>query len=190
MMYARGNQNLDIAQNRADIVSSKFDQQMRGHAVWNGANNDTGTYYGDKFIQVPDPQCQQTNRPDSMGFNLFSSCALSAIAMRNPDGTTEIVLQNPLPGRRGNMPFSLEAPGKWKFDANLSKSFRISEGKTLQFRLDATNVLNHPDLADPVPQTGQSINTPGITFGQIPTKGGSGSGAAPRAFQAQLRLQF
>src|SRR5262245_4202522 len=31
---------------------------------------------------------------------------------------------------------------------------------------------------------GQSINTGGIIFGQIPTKGGSGSGALPRNFNA------
>jgi hypothetical protein len=56
--------------------------------------------------------------------------------------------------------------------------------------LDALNVLNHPDLADPQPQTGQSINTGGILFGQIPTKGGSGSGALPRNFNLSLRLDF
>jgi hypothetical protein len=39
-------------------------------------------------------------------------------------------------------------------------------------------------------QTGQSINTAGILFGQIPTKGGSGTGGLPRSFQVQLRLDF
>jgi hypothetical protein len=170
-----------------------FDQEMKGHAVWNGPNNDSGLYYGDKFMFVPDPQCQLTNRTDSMGFNLFTngSCALNALALKNSDGTAgPIVVQNPLPGSRGNMPFSLVAPGKWKFDANLSKTVRLTESKTLQIRFDAQNVLNHPDLADPQPQTGQTINTPGIIFGQIPTKGGSGSGNAPRSFQGQVRLNF
>jgi hypothetical protein len=51
-------------------------------------------------------------------------------------------------------------------------------------------VLNHADIADPTPQTGQTINTPGLTWGQIPTKGGSGSGAAQRSFQATLRFSF
>jgi Carboxypeptidase regulatory-like domain len=192
MLYATGNQNLDSAQNRADIVSPLFDQAMKGHLVWDGPNNSSGLYYGDKFNFVPDPQCQITNHADSMGFNLFSngSCTLQAVTMRQPDGSTPIVLQNPLPGHRGNMPFSLEAPGKWKFDANLSKRFRLTESKSLQFRLDALNVLNHPDLADPQPQTGQSINTGGILFGQIPTKGGSGSGALPRNFNLSLRLDF
>jgi hypothetical protein len=193
MLYATGNQNLDSAQNRVDIVSPLFDQNMKGHVVWNGPNHNSGLYYDDKFVFVPDPQCQLTNHTDLNGFNLFAngSCTLNAVALKNPDGTAgPIVLQNPLPGHRGNMPFSLEAPGKWKFDANLSKRFRITETKSLQFRLDALNVLNHPDLADPQPQTGQSINTAGIIFGQIPTKGGSGSGALPRNFQLQLRLDF
>jgi hypothetical protein len=192
MLYATGNQNLDSAQNRVDIVSPSFDQAMKGHVVWNGPGSNTGLYYGDKAAFVPDPQCQITNHTDTNGFNLFTngSCTLQAVAMKNSDGTSAIVLQNPLPGHRGNMPFSLEAPGKWKFDANLSKRIRLTESKSLQFRLDAQNVLNHADLADPQPQTGQSINTNGITFGQIPSKGGSGSGALPRSFQLMLRLEF
>ena len=192
MLYATGNQNLDSAQNRANIVSPLFDQEMKGKAVWNGPGNNSGLYYGDQFGFVQDPQCQITNRTDSMGFNLFAngSCTLQAVTMKQGDGSAPIVLANPLPGNRGNMPFSLEAPGKWKFDANLSKRFRLTESKTLQFRLDAQNVMNHADLADPQPQTGQSINSAGLIFGQIPTKGGSGSGALPRSFQLQLRLEF
>jgi hypothetical protein len=176
-------------------VSSKFDAGMRGHVVWNGANNNSGLYYGDGFVQIIDPQCQVTNKTDSMGFNLFvnGSCGLNAIALKNPDGTSgDIVLQNSIPGRMGNAPFKLEAPGKWKFDANISKAFRLSESKSLQLRVDVENVLNHPDVGDPQPSTagGQSINTDGIIFGQIPTKGAAGSGASPRAFQAQLRFSF
>jgi hypothetical protein len=190
MLYATGNQNLDSAQNRVNIVSPLFDQEMRGHLEWNGPANNSGLYYGDKFAFTQDPQCQLTNKADSMGFNLFSNCTLQAVTMKQADGSTPIVLANPLPGNRGNMPFSLEAPGKWKFDANLSKRFRLTEAKSLTFRLDALNVLNHPDLADPLPQTGQSINTAGITFGQILTKGGSGSGALPRNFNLSLRLDF
>ena len=192
MLYATGNQNLDSAQNRANIVSPLFDQEMKGHVAWNGPNNNSGLYYGDQFGFVQDPQCQLTNRTDSMGFNLYAnqSCTLQAVTMTGPDGKATIVLQNPLPGERGNMPFSLEAPGKWKFDANLSKRIRLSESKSLTFRIDAQNVLNHPDLADPQPQTGQSINTAGIIYGQVPSKGGSGSGALPRSFQLMLRLDF
>jgi hypothetical protein len=169
MFYAGGNQNLDGGQNRADVVSTLFDTHMKGHAEWNGA---TGSYYGvNKYAQVTDPQCSATgpvNHTDTMGVNLVSNagsgsgvCTLSAMALLNPDGTLgPIVLQNPLPGHRGTMPMSLEALGKWRFDANIGKSFRITESKSLSIRMDVTNVLNHPDLIDPDPQTGSSINTP------------------------------
>jgi hypothetical protein len=193
LTYATGNQNLDAGQRRVDVVSSKFDGNMSGHVEWNGPGNNTGLYYGDRWVQVEDPQCQLVNKADSMGFNLYTNgnCGLNAIALKNPDGTIgDIVLRNPTPGRMGNAPFTLEAPGKWKFDANISKSFRLTESKSLQIRIDAENVLNHPDVVDPSPQTGSSINTDGITFGQILTKGGNGSGASPRAFQAQLRFTF
>ena len=106
----------------------------------------------------------------------------------------QTIFQNPFPGHRGNMPFGLNAPGQYRFDANLSKKFRISETKAVQFRLDALNVFNHPGVGDPQPRTagGQSINTPGIIFGQIPDKGVLGSGANPqmRYLTAQLRLDF
>ncbi len=193
MRYAAGTQTLDRGQNRLDIVSPDFDNQMKGHAQWDGPNNDTGTYYGDKFTFVPDPQCALTNKTDTMGFNLFTngSCTLNAIATRNPDGTAgPIMLQNPLPGGVGNMPLSLRSLGKWRLDANLGKTFRISESKSLQVRFDATNLLNHPDLSDSQPQTGQSINTPGVVFGRIPDKGGSLTGSNPRRLQAQLRFTF
>lgn len=85
---------------------------------------------------------------------------------------------------------SLRALGKWRMDANLGKTFRISESKSLAIRIDATNILNHADLADPDPTTNQSINTAGLSFGRITTKGGLGAGIQPRIFQAQLRLNF
>ena len=92
------------------------------------------------------------------------------------------------------MPFGLNAPGSYRFDANLSKRFKLTETKSIQFRLDALNVFNHPSPGDPQPRTagGQSINTPGIIFGQIPDKAVLGSGASPqmRYITGQLRLDF
>ena len=194
MFYAGGNQNLDNGQNRADVVSPLFDTHMRGHAEWNGA---TGTYYGvNKFAQVNDPQCGDggpvgNSATDPGGFDFRSNCALRAVALVNPDGSIgPILLQNPLPGNRGTMPMSLEALGKWRFDANLGKTFRISESKSFAIRIDATNVLNHPDLIDPDPQTGFSINTAGLVFGRIQSKGGNGANTQPRTFQLQARFSF
>jgi hypothetical protein len=199
MLYATGNQNLDAAQNRADLVAPQlFSPNTKGHLQWNPAGNN-GFFYGvNKFKTVADQQCSPggvTDHTDEMGFNLLTNsggvCALQSIAAADT-GTT--VFQNPFPGHRGNMPFGLNAPGSYRFDANLSKRFKISETKSVQFRLDALNVFNHPSPGDPQPRTagGQSINTPGIIFGQIPDKGLLGSGASPqmRYITGQLRLDF
>ena len=193
MLYAGGLQTLNLGQSRMSVASSEFDLETKGHAKWDGPNHQTGTYYGKQFILTPDPQCAVTNVTDTMGFNLFTngSCTLNALAKQNTDGSAgEIMLVNPYPGQRGTMPLSLSSIGKWRLDANIGKSFRISESKSLQLRFDATNILNHPDLSDPQPQTGQSVNTPGIVFGRIPDKGGSLTGTTPRTFQGQLRFNF
>ena len=96
---------------------------------------------GGALKQVRDPQC------GTLAQNLQSFCTLSAIA----DANGQVLLQNPLPGRRGTLGFrALQGPGVWRFDANMSKSVRITESKNLQFRLDATDVFNHPEPATPV----------------------------------------
>src|SRR6185436_2783457 len=100
-----------------------------------------------------------TNVADRMGFNLVAngSCTLDALAMVVPAGTPgafalgdgrfgQMVLQHPQPGKRGTLGRNtIELPGTWRFDANISKTFRLTEAKSLQFRMDATNILNHPN---------------------------------------------
>jgi hypothetical protein len=129
-----------------------------------------GNYFGGTYTQVGDPQC------DRVAANIRSLCTLNAIA----DSSGNIVLQNPLPGRRGNLGQNiLEMPGSWTLDAAIRKSFRISESKRLEFRLDAANLLNHPQPADP------SLDINGDDpFGSIDSKTGN------RQFQAMIRLDF
>jgi hypothetical protein len=65
----------------------------------------------------------------------------------------------------------------------LSKNFRITESKSLQLRMDATNIMNHPTPGDPVglqPGFGSFSNN----FGQITTKTGN------RVILGQLRFNF
>ena len=199
-LYATGNQNLDAGQNRADLVAPQlFSPNTKGHVVWDPAGNH-GFFYGkDKFLTVADQQCAAggvTDHTDEMGFNLLNNsgfCTLQSIAAEGSDGSRgPVIFQNPFPGHHGNMPFGLNAPGQYRFDANLSKRFKLNETKSLQFRLDALNVFNHPGPGDQQPRTGQSINSPGVIFGQIPDKGLLGSGANPqmRYLTAQLRLDF
>jgi len=96
------------------------------------------------------------------------------------------VLQHPLPGHQGTLGAStLNTHGKCALDANISKTFRLSESKALQLRVDARNVLNHPMPADPTGLTGGSEGSSFIdNFGQITSKSGS------RTLQARLRLSF
>jgi hypothetical protein len=70
--------------------------------------------------------------------------------------------------------------GTWSLDANLSKTFRISESKSVQVRMDATNITNHPGMNAP------SLNITNLTvFGQI-----TGKPNNVRQFQGQLRFSF
>ena len=74
----------------------------------------------------------------------------------------------------------MEGPGAWAFDAAMSKSVQIGESKSLQVRLDATNILNHPLIGTP------TLNINSTTpFGNISAKGDQ-----RRQFKAQLRLNF
>jgi len=159
-----------------------------------------GTYFAqDKFVSVPDPQCSMvTSLQNLSGLAPATGtpqrrCALNALAMIVPAGTPEsfivpdgtnrsaqIVLQNPLPGKRGTLGQNvLEGAGTWRFDMAMQKAFNIAESKSLQVRIDATNVLNHPQPAGPT----LDINS-NTAFGNIATKTGT------RSFQAQLRLTF
>jgi hypothetical protein len=137
-------------------------------------------------------------------------CTLSALAYIVPDGTPGsipvvdtirvddpnspgntlpvtrtrsgvIVLQNPAPGTVGNAgQNTLRNIGNYTLDTNIGKTFRISESKSFQLRIDTTNVLNHPTPGGPQ----FSINANNNPFGQITTKTGG------RAFQGQVRFNF
>ena len=84
---------------------------------------------------------------------------------------------------------------RWNLDANLSKTFQLTESKSLQLRIDCTNVLNHPWPQDPIglgttgQVTGTVSNFGANNFGQILGKGGTNNGF-PRQFQAKVRFSF
>src|SRR6185369_13013151 len=118
----------------------------------------TGTYFGQAqiFTRVNDPQCQLSNHVDSMGFNLlsgnsttnaFANCGLQALA----DSQGKVLLQNaPVGSPMGNLGQNrIRGNRTWSLDGNLGKTFRITESKSLQIRVDATNVLNHPTPGAP-----------------------------------------
>jgi hypothetical protein len=163
----------------------------------------------DLYTNFRDPQCTNdvangviASNPDSGTgpgqFNFGASCTLTGLAAivpsttpgaypvldasGNPTGRFAVnVLQNSKPGTQGNFPHSkLQLPRRQTLDANISKSFRLSESKSLQVRVDATNVLNHPNWNEP------TLNIQSSNFGRATGKGGPGN----RVIQAQMRVMF
>ena len=122
---------------------------------------------------MKDPQC------NAVGTALASLCTLQAIA---DSSTGQILLQNAQPGRRGILgQYVIRGPALPRIDGNISKSFHITESKSVQLRVDAYNVMNHPLASTP----NVNINGTGTTaFGQITNKTGQ------RRFQGQLRINF
>jgi hypothetical protein len=166
----------------------------KGKVHWGedvGSTNLGGTFFGPvgSYQVVTDPQCDVgglLDTTDAMGFNIRrdnGTCPLRAIA--TPSG--QIVLQNPLPGKRGTLgQRSVMGPGSWSLDGSLSKSFRVSESKQVQLRFDATNLLNHPT---PFTATGNNT-TPEFSINDLDFGTISGKGNQHRSFQGQLRFVF
>ena len=159
----------------------------------------SGTYFpGVNFVRVNDPQCSGVTTALAAGISLRDRCntGLQALAV-DSGGTQTIVLQNPQPGTRGNLGINtMEGPALWGLDGSLSKAIRIDESKRIQFRFDATNILNHPTPCSPAlcPGDGRGTNlalnpfgfAPLGTFGAIANK----SLSVPRQFQATVRFEF
>lgn len=162
-----------------------------------------GRYFdnNDMFVKIDDPQCGTVTSLQSLNNvvnGVQTRCTLDALAMAVPDGTpgatprlfadgqtrsSVIVLQHPQPGNRGSLGNNtVIGLGSFRFDANLGKTFRVSESKSLQVRFDAQNVLNHPQPSDPT--LSLTANNANNYFGRIASKGGG------RSLQGQLRFSF
>jgi hypothetical protein len=83
--------------------------------------------------------------------------------------------------RPGNAPRgSILGPGAWRWDASLFKNTKIGEQLNVQFRAEATNVLNHTNFD----QVGTSPLFDPIHYGQV-------LGARdPRIVQLGLKVSF
>ena len=73
---------------------------------------------------------------------------------------------------------SVSGPGAVRWDASVLKNTRISERFTLQFRVEASNVLNHTNFSN----VGTNLDDP--LFGQVT------SAREPRIVQLGLKLNF
>jgi hypothetical protein len=144
-----------------------------------------GTYFGPvgTYKVVTDPACAPggiLDTTDKVGIDIrtgvTNGCPLQAIA----DSSGKIVLQSPSLGKRGTLgQETIIGPGSWTMDGSLGKQFRISESKSVQLWVDATNVMNRPQPNNPQ----YSINN--SAFGTIAAKGNQ-----TRNFQGPLRINF
>lgn len=131
---------------------------------------DAGTYTGgnyfpaDSFRIGKDPQCINTSL---VAASLAANCNLAALYDVK---TSQPLLVHPLPGKQGNLGrYPMRGPAVPTFDMSASKSFRISETKSVQLRMDASNVLNHPTSNTPMLSLAPSAATNALntSFGQI-----------------------
>ena len=186
-----GGPNMDLV--RPDL----FNRTSGASHVGRGAA--AGYYFGkNKYMQVTDPQCS------SVTSSLQTLCATNMHALAIVDHLDSngnpvagaIVLQRAKPGTAGNFkPNTINGPGKLGLDMTAGKNIEILEGKSLNIRIDAQNVLNHPTPSGSAPYsynnrnyaTGNPVMDIGSTtqpFGYIAYKGGH------RVFSAKVRLTF
>jgi len=160
-----------------------------------------GRYFDpNSWVKVADPQCATVTSLQNLNGGGTPRCTLQALAKVVPSTTPGaivtaadaggnptqwglLVLQNPLPGVRGNLGRNvLRDLPVFRFDTSISKSLKLGESRTLQFRADVQNILNHPQPTAPS-LTLNSANSAN-PFGQITSKAGG------RSIQAQLRFAF
>ena len=130
-----------------------------------------GVKYFDGLTQVTDPARAGVTTSQSLQnqFNRF--------AIQDANGT--LILINPTPGTVGNLGQNyLSGPGSIGLDMNLLKRVQISEGKEFEFRIDALNILNHPNFGNPT----TDINN--TNFGRITNASGA------RTFVLNGRVSF
>ena len=106
--------------------------------------------------QGPDP-----GRADVTSVNTLNA-AYSNKAIFDSQGRPLLV--NPAPGQVGSLGIrTIEGPTRFQLDMNLAKRVRLDEARQLEFRMDVTNVLNHPIFDNP----NTDINS--TAFGRIST---------------------
>jgi hypothetical protein len=97
------------------------------------------------------------------------------------------VFFNPQPGSLGTLGRRvIDGPGFWMYDATLSKTFKITERQSLEFRANAYNLFNHPNFF--VGDADANINSP--AFGQITSMNFTNYGVSTRQMQFGLMLHF
>jgi hypothetical protein len=153
-----------------DVVGP-FSAKPFGTLKWEGQS---GNYFGSNtYRQISDPQCS------AVASVLAPYCTLQAVTDAK---SGQILLQNPQPGKRGTLGRNtMENLGVWTLDAAMSKTIRVTESKSFQLRMDATNIMNHPTPSNPT----FNINSATNPFGFVDDKGNQ-----RRQFKGMLRFNF
>jgi len=194
-----------------------------GYVHWTPGSR-TGSYWWDstindsKYTLVPDPQCRVTSSEfinPTFGTN---ACSLQALALTSSldvnsttgkhsvvGSNTKYIFVNPYPTERGNFQQNiLTMPAVWSADMTMGKSIRITEGKTLQFRVDATNIFNHQQPTAGSWQSGTvRVRVPGAPVASLAGQfdfatfttinrplGYLDAKVGARTFQAKIRFDF
>jgi len=98
-----------------------------------------GVIYFDGLQQVADPYGPNVSSANGLNGSFSNKAIL--------DSQGRLLLVNPQPGTIGNLGLkSIDGPRSVSLDANLIKRLRITEKKEFEFRVDAINVLNHPNF--------------------------------------------
>jgi carboxypeptidase family protein/TonB-dependent receptor-like protein len=72
-----------------------------------------------------------------------------------PIGSPGSAFGRPARGTFGNMPRNdLRGPGYWRVDASLFKHVAFGDGRGVEFRIEAVNLLNHVNLGNPDSEVG------------------------------------
>ena len=101
-----------------------------------------------------DPQRSYVTGVDTL------SAAYSSRAILDENGN--VLLINPQPGDPGGLGLrTIRGPGRFELDANLVKQVRVDDKRSMEFRADVVNILNHPVFSSP----NVSINS--ASWGQI-----------------------
>jgi hypothetical protein len=133
-----------------------------------------GVVYFAGFGQVTDPAVNGVTTAQQLQ-GQFSNKAIT-------DASGRILLVNPQPGQLGTMGLKwITGPGNLGLDMNLTKRVKLTETKEFELRIDATNILNHPNFGAPV---AANLSISSVSFGRITTASGG------RSFVINSRLNF
>lgn len=131
-----------------------------------------GVTYFSGFQQITDPAITSVSALNGLSGS-FSNKAIT-------DASGKPVLVNPQAGQIGTLGLTpVQGPSFAELDMNLIKRVKIAETRELEFRLDAVNVLNHPNFDNP------TLNIDSTSFGRI-----TSSTPPNRRFVINARLNF